>query len=105
LKLQQASVVAHAFSLFFLLVNLCEERQRIRRLREYARDPGGGPMTLRRTVRQLRSHRVPPDAVQRFLAAVRVEPAVTAHPTEARRRSVMHHLFRIADAPDASHGT
>ena len=104
LKLQQASVVAHAFSLFFLLVNLCEERQRIRHLREYAREPGGGPMTLRRTVRQLRSHRVPPAAVQRFLAAVRVEPVLTAHPTEARRRSVMHHLFRIADALDASHG-
>ena len=104
LRLPQASVVAHAFSLFFLLVNLCEERQRIRRLRVYARDPGGGPMTLRRTVRQLRSHRVPPAAVERFLASMRVEPVLTAHPTEARRRSVMNHLFRIADALDAGHG-
>ena len=104
LTLPQASVVAHAFSLFFLLVNLCEERQRIRRLRMYARDPGGGPMTLRRTLRQLRCHHVPPAALRRFLASMRVEPVLTAHPTEARRRSVMNHLFRIADALDAGRG-
>src|SRR5690242_20945896 len=35
LSLQRAADVAHAFSLFFHLVNLCEERQRIRRLRHY----------------------------------------------------------------------
>src|SRR6202007_2421632 len=35
LTLAQASDVAHAFSLFFHLVNLCEERQRVRRLHEY----------------------------------------------------------------------
>ena len=34
LSLHRATEVAHAFSLFFHLVNLCEERQRVRRLRE-----------------------------------------------------------------------
>ena len=33
LPLRRAAEVAHAFSLFFHLVNLCEERQRVRRLR------------------------------------------------------------------------
>ena len=35
LSLERAAEVAHAFSLFFHLVNLCEERQRVRRLEEY----------------------------------------------------------------------
>src|SRR5580700_7875980 len=35
LSLEEAAAVAHAFSLFFHLVNLCEERQRVRRLRLY----------------------------------------------------------------------
>src|SRR6516225_2646967 len=49
LTLAQASDVAHAFSLFFHLVNLCEERQRVRRLREYGQRESRAPMSLRHT--------------------------------------------------------
>ena len=45
----RATEVAHAFSLIFHLVNLCEERERVRRLRAYASQEVGAPMSLRRT--------------------------------------------------------
>ncbi|MGH9450638.1 MAG: phosphoenolpyruvate carboxylase [Terriglobia bacterium] len=104
LSLEQATSVAHAFSLFFHLVNLCEERERIRRLRSYDRQDAGAPMSLRRTFRELRRSRVPPAKVKRLLDSMRVEPVLTAHPTEAKRRSVFNHVLRIGQALDAACG-
>ncbi len=109
LRPDEATAVAHAFSLFFHLVNLCEERQRIRRLRDYDRHDRGAPMSLRATFAALRQARVPASAVGKLLESIRVEPVLTAHPTEAKRRSVMNHLWSIAgvldripaDSPDA----
>ncbi len=95
LTLKQAIAVAHAFSLFFHLVNLCEERQRIRRLRAYELQESGAPMSLRHVFAELRRQSVPAKALARLLASMRVEPVLTAHPTEAKRRSVMNHILRI----------
>ena len=100
LRLDEATAVAHAFSLFFHLVNLCEERQRVRRLRAYERHESGAPMSFRRTFAELRRARVPSSALSRLLESMRVEPVLTAHPTEAKRRSVMNHLWSIAAALD-----
>ncbi|MEJ2009629.1 MAG: phosphoenolpyruvate carboxylase [Acidobacteriota bacterium] len=94
LSLQRASDVAHAFSLFFHLVNLCEERQRIRRLRHYETQDGA-PMSLRRTFNRLPKHNVPVSEFARLLRSMRIEPVLTAHPTEAKRRSVFNHVLRI----------
>lgn len=95
LSLQQATEVAHAFSLFFHLVNLCEERERVRRLHAYDALESGAPMSLRHTFNELRRHAVPPFAVSRLLNSMHIEPVLTAHPTEAKRRSVLNHLLRI----------
>jgi phosphoenolpyruvate carboxylase len=100
LRVDEATAVAHAFSLFFHLVNLCEERQRVRRLRAYEKHDGGAPMSLRSTFEALRRHKVKAAALSRLLASVRVEPVLTAHPTEAKRRSVMNHLWSIGRALD-----
>lgn len=100
LRLDEATAVAHAFSLFFHLVNLCEERQRVRRLREYETHEHGAPMSLRSTLAALHHRRVPASALSRLLQSMRVEPVLTAHPTEAKRRSVMNHLWSIGDALD-----
>jgi phosphoenolpyruvate carboxylase len=95
LSVQQATDVAHAFSLFFHLVNLCEERERVRRLRAYALRESGAPMSLRHTFTELSRHQVPEAAVRDLLASMRIEPVLTAHPTEAKRRSVLNHILRI----------
>src|SRR5579859_1251109 len=92
LTLKQAAEVAHAFSLFFHLVNLCEERQRVRRLESYEKQGAGAPMSLRHTFNQLARQHVSPARVARLLASMRVEPVLTAHPTEAKRRSVLNHI-------------
>jgi phosphoenolpyruvate carboxylase len=95
LALRRAAEVAHAFSLFFHLVNLCEERQRIRRLRHYESQQDGAPMSLRRTFSRLLKQNFPVAEFTRVLRSMRIEPVLTAHPTEAKRRSVFNHVLRI----------
>jgi phosphoenolpyruvate carboxylase len=95
LTVAEAAEIAHAFSLFFHLVNLCEERERARRLAAYGRHETGSPMSLRRTFIELKRHRIPSAAVTRLLDSMRIEPVLTAHPTEAKRRSVFNHILRI----------
>jgi phosphoenolpyruvate carboxylase len=104
LPLRAATEVAHAFSLFFHLVNLCEERQRVRRLDEYARHEAGAPMSFRHTFSELRRHRVPVRALRRLLESMRIQPVLTAHPTEAKRRSVLNQILRVGRALDALQG-
>ncbi|MBZ5516704.1 MAG: phosphoenolpyruvate carboxylase [Acidobacteriia bacterium] len=104
LPLARAREVAHAFSLFFHLVNLCEERQRVRRLREYDRQETAARMSLRHTFSELRRHRVPLKALRQLLDSMRIAPVLTAHPTEAKRRSVFNHVLRIGRTLDTLAG-
>ena len=104
LSVEQAAAVAHAFSLFFHLVNLCEERERIRRLRAHDRQGAGAPMSLRHTFSELRRQGVPAAAVKKLLESMHVEPVLTAHPTEAKRRSVLNHILRLGRTLDAACG-
>lgn len=104
LSVKDAASVAHAFSLFFHLVNLCEERERIRRLESYERDEAGAPMSIRRTFKELRRHHVQAAAVQRLFDSMEIEPVLTAHPTEAKRRSVFNHILRIGQTLERSNG-
>ena len=97
LALDEAYAVAHAFSLFFQLVNFAEERARIRHLEA---NPAH-PRSLRAVFQELRARRVPAEKVRQCLERLSVEPVLTAHPTEAKRRTNMNHLFRLAE--DADH--
>ena len=105
LDLADAAAVVRAFTLYFQLVNLAEERERIRVLRT-PRAPG--PRRARSTIRSA-------EAVARLAAharrgagrgpmrrpAVVVHPVLTAHPTEARRRTLLVALRRIRRLLDA----
>ena len=95
LSTAQAYDIAHAFSLFFQLVNICEERHRIRRLQAHP----GASQSLRAAFEELRQRRVPPRRVQACLDALEIEPVMTAHPTEGKRRTTLNHLLRLADWP------
>lgn len=92
LSRREADRVAHAFSLFFQIVNLCEERARVRHLQE-SPEPA---QSLRRLFRQLREARVPLEKLQRCLDELEIQPVLTAHPTEAKRRTVMNQILRLA---------
>jgi len=96
LDLDRAAAVAKAFTLYFQLVNLAEERQRIRMLRTRAREARGGPIDDSigdAVARLLPIHG--PGGVQALVEGVVVHPVLTAHPTEARRRTLLVALRRI----------
>ena len=82
--------IVRAFGLYFQLINLAEARDRVRRAARRARATAGASEGAR-----LRAALRRGDA-RSALAAVRVYPVLTAHPTEARRRTVLIALRRIA---------
>jgi phosphoenolpyruvate carboxylase len=80
----QAEDVIRAFTCYFQLVNLAEERQRVRTLRTRSRS--GKPVKD-----SIAALQVDPTAYDDLL----IMPVLTAHPTEAKRRAVVEHLWRI----------
>jgi phosphoenolpyruvate carboxylase len=96
--LERAELVAKAFTIYFHLTNLAEERQRVRTLRGHASaEPQVWPRreSLAAAARQL-SEEPGPHVLDGLLARLRVHPVLTAHPTEARRRAVATALRRIS---------
>ncbi len=94
---QRAEQVARAFTCYFQLVNLAEERQRIRSLRERGPDVAD---SVAAGVRETRAQ-LDPAAFDDLMAGLRVTPVLTAHPTEARRRATLETLWRISALLDA----
>lgn len=84
LDLRQAEDVIRAFTCYFQLVNLAEERHRVRTLRRRARSG----MPVKDSIGAL-------EADPASVADLRIQPVLTAHPTEAKRRAVVEHLWRI----------
>ena len=79
-----AEDVIRAFTCYFQLVNLAEERQRLRVLARRARS--GKP--VKDSIAAL-------DVDASAFEDLRITPVLTAHPTEAKRRAVVEHLWRI----------
>lgn len=92
---ERAEQVARAFTVYFHLVNLAEEQQRVRTLR--LRDSGDQPPreSLADTVDRLTKEGGAAHLTE-LLAGLRVHPVFTAHPTEARRRAVVASLRRVS---------
>ncbi|SFR54893.1 phosphoenolpyruvate carboxylase [Halogeometricum limi] len=89
------SVVARAFTTYFELINLAEERERVRTIRESSQE-GTLEDGLVATVESFADGDADPETVQRVLNDVLIEPTFTAHPTEARRKTVKAKLRAIA---------
>ncbi|WP_241797365.1 phosphoenolpyruvate carboxylase [Microbacterium sp. C5A9] len=104
-SIARADEVARAFTCYFHLVNLAEEHQRVRVLRERAGQPapatGSGSSThvadtVATAYAQLRTE-VGDDEARRRLQGLRFQPVFTAHPTEARRRAVSSSIRRLSE--------
>ncbi len=90
LTAQEAVDVTYAFSTYFQTVNTAEKVHRLRRGRAYARTPGAAqPFGLEATFRQLHEAGWSLEQALALLARTRLEPVFTAHPTEARRRTLL----------------
>jgi phosphoenolpyruvate carboxylase len=95
LDVDLAEALARAFSLYFQLVNLAEERDTVRRLRldgRAAQCPEEG--TPEAAVEWLVERGWSPDRIAALLGRMRISPVLTAHPTEARRRTLLTALRR-----------
>ncbi len=96
LSLDDSYKIARAFTIYFQLVNIAEEAQRVRRLREYEADPLRAPeMSVRKLFADLKRSGVGAGRVLGLLSRLDIELVLTAHPTEAKRRTVLDHLLRI----------
>ncbi len=97
LSIEEAYNVARAFTIYFQLVNIAEEVQRIRRLRDYDRSPEVfQEMSLKKLFKDLMDEGYKPEEILEFLNNCDIGPVLTAHPTEAKRRTVLDHLDFIS---------
>jgi phosphoenolpyruvate carboxylase len=87
LELEQQALVLRAFAIYFQLANVAEQHHRVRRRRAYEREGRTPPESLA-------------DARERIGAVdashIRVELVLTAHPTEATRRTILRLHRRVA---------
>lgn len=97
LTTDQAEDIARAFTSYFELVNLAEEAHRVRVLRSRARKTHPRPLaeSIASAIESLWERGVDNWEMERLLADLRIEQVFTAHPTEAKRRSVLSKLRRI----------
>lgn len=93
----RADEVARAFTAYFHLVNLAEEHQRVRILRERDGRPDRERATDSVAAAFVRlAAEVGDDTALERLQSLRFHPVFTAHPTEARRRAVSSSIRRLA---------
>lgn len=104
LPLPEARGVVQAFSSYFALVNLAEEQERVRVIRRRAhearaegRPPGE---TMQAALLSLREQGMSSSEARSLIQNLSVVPVFTAHPTEAKRRTVLLKLADVAEALD-----
>lgn len=95
--------VIRAFTLYFHLVNIAEQNHRIRRRWQYRRSEGEKlqPDSIEETVRRIREKGVTAEELRERIARMSLELVMTAHPTEAARRTVLESLHRISERLEA----
>jgi phosphoenolpyruvate carboxylase len=102
LPLPEARGVVKAFSSYFALVNLAEEEERVRVLRRRSEEAraAGRPMdeTMEAALVALRDQGMSVDGARALVRGLLVMPVFTAHPTEAKRRTVLLKLAEVAEA-------
>ena len=98
---EQAVQVVRAFSYFSHLANIAEDEHHIRRTRAHdiAGDaPRAG--TIANTLERAGAAGISDAAILSFFDSALVQPVLTAHPTEIRRKSTMRHEMDIANQLD-----
>ncbi len=106
----EARIIAAAFASYFDLVNLAEENQRVQTLRQREDDSYPEPTreSVGEAIAELKARGVTREEMSALLDELSIELVLTAHPTEARRRTVLSkteriaHLLSLLDQPDLS---
>ena len=102
LRLEDLRTLIRAFTIYFDLINLAEQRARVRALRIRAAELGDAPLaeTPEAALRQLRDRGFTAAQVLAELDRALICPVFTAHPSEARRRTILDRLNAIDQQMD-----
>ncbi|HRA46548.1 MAG TPA: phosphoenolpyruvate carboxylase [Thermomicrobiales bacterium] len=92
-----AEMLIRAFTNYFQLVNLAEDNERIRRIfrRQLANAPAPRRGSIAEAIQILHERKITPDQIQTMLNSAQVKLVLTAHPTEARRRTTIDKQARL----------
>lgn len=91
--------VLKAFTTYFQLINLAEQKEivRVNRRRAYEAGDQPRPESVRDAVRQLHEAGLTADEMRALVGSLSIQLVFTAHPTEAKRRSIQEKLHRLSD--------
>src|SRR5918998_1062064 len=91
--------IVRAFSVYFQLVNIAERYHRVRRRRQYEASPENPPQraSLASALYRLKGEGLEAGELSGLLEGMEVGLVLTAHPTEAMRRSVRRKHARIGE--------
>jgi phosphoenolpyruvate carboxylase len=97
LELADIEILVRALTRWFQLLNLAEDNERVRRIRNRAAgEPSARPsLSLRAGISSLAEAGTTAAELQALLDRLEVRPVMTAHPTEARRRTTIEKLARV----------
>ena len=96
LDAETLSHVIRAFSIYFGLVNIAEESHlHQQRRKAEKRTSADWPGSYDETLREMQEMGITSKQLQEMLPQLAYIPVITAHPTEAKRRSVLEELRRI----------
>jgi phosphoenolpyruvate carboxylase len=89
--------VIRAFTIFLDLMNLTEDRQRVRILREREKNalPNARGESIREAILNLKKTGKSENEIQKLLDQLHIELVFTAHPTETKRRTVRSKLRNL----------
>ncbi|MBA2712448.1 MAG: phosphoenolpyruvate carboxylase, partial [Rubrobacteraceae bacterium] len=91
--------IVRAFSVYFQLVNIAERYHRVRRRRQYEASPANPPQraSVASALARLKREGLGREALRGVLEGMEVGLVLTAHPTEAMRRSVRRKHVKIGE--------
>ena len=97
LDLEHSEILVRSLTRWFQLVNLAEDNDRVRRLRrrDVAEAPAPRRGSLRQAIAAFARRGASAGDVQALLRRAELRLVMTAHPTEARRRTTLEKLERV----------
>ena len=103
MSVEELRRIVRAFSVYFQLVNIAERYHRVRRRRQYESAPDNPPQraSVASALARLKSEGLEKEALRSVLEEMSVGLVMTAHPTEAMRRSIRRKHVRIGEMLEA----
>ena len=96
LDLERQAKVLRAFGLYFQLANIAEQHHRLRRRRQYEHEERVPRESLAEAFTRLEEAGIGPDELAEATQHFSLELVLTAHPTEAARRTVLAAHLRLS---------